>query len=325
MREDPPDVVHASGWIAYSNAAALTGTSTPLVLSVRDYGYSCAVRTLMQFDHWPCSGPAPKKCLQCATHRYGAAKAISAVSGVSFGRHLLTRHVRGIHAVSTHIRTIIERDLIDGDTAWQPPVVRIADIPPATEVDPDVAGTDALPKGPFILYVGQLTRHKGLLVLLEAYKQLASPPPLVLIGTEWPDTPQTLPPGVMNIGEAPHELVLAAWRRASFGVAPSIWPDPLPGVVREAMSQGKPVIGSATGGILDMIDDGKTGLLVQPGDVADLAAAMSKLLTDARLRSRMGSAARKATSAITASSVAAEFEQLYQSAIDRPAAYEGQR
>jgi glycosyltransferase involved in cell wall biosynthesis len=47
VRRWRPDLVHAHGWIAYSCAAALLGISIPLVVSVRDYGYTCALRTLL--------------------------------------------------------------------------------------------------------------------------------------------------------------------------------------------------------------------------------------------------------------------------------------
>jgi glycosyltransferase involved in cell wall biosynthesis len=318
IAERQPSVVNANGWIAYSCAAALSGSRIPLVLSVRDYGYSCAVRTLMRFDRSICSGPAPAKCLRCANHRYGALKAIAAVGGVSLGRPLLTHHVVGIHVVSEYIRSIVLRDLIgEEETNWTPPVVRIPDIPPHLSVSEGDLGNSSqismLPSEPFILFVGQLTKHKGLYTLLEAYRDLENPPPLVLIGTVWPDTPTSLPPGVVMVGEAPHALVLEAWRRSLFGVAPSIWPDPLPGVVREAMSQGKPVIGSAVGGILDMIDDGQTGLLVAPGDANSLRSAMASLLANPDLRERLGRAAQQATAQITAESVASEFERFYAS------------
>ena len=156
-------------------------------------------------------------------------------------------------------------------------------------------------------------------MLLDAYARLTSPPPLVLIGTVWPDTPTTFPAGVTVIREAPHAAVLAAWDRCLFGVTPSIWPDPLPGVVREAMSRGKPVIGSAVGGIVDMIDDGVTGLLVPPDDHIALSGAMERLIADSALRARLGAAARPAVAAFTAPAVAEQFEALYDGAIRRAA------
>ena len=90
----------------------------------------------------------------------------------------------------------------------------------------------------------------------------------MLIGTRWPETPATFPAGVTVLSDVPHGVVMAAWERSLFGVAPSVWPDPLPGVVREAMTRGRAVVATAVGGNPDMIDDGVSGLLVPPGDAA---------------------------------------------------------
>jgi glycosyltransferase involved in cell wall biosynthesis len=80
------------------------------------------------------------------------------------------------------------------------------------------------------------------------------------------------------------------------------------------MSRGKPVVGSAVGGIVDMVKNEETGLLVSPGDVPGLTAAMTRLLDDPELCARLGAQAREATAEITADSVAMEFETLYASA-----------
>jgi type III pantothenate kinase len=58
------------------------------------------------------------------------------------------------------------------------------------------------------------------------------------------------------------------------------------------MATGLPVIGSAVGGILEMVDDGRTGLLAQPGDAGGLADAICRLMDDTALASRLGMAAR---------------------------------
>src|SRR5205823_4711519 len=61
----------------------------------------------------------------------------------------------------------------------------------------------------------------------------------------------------------------------------------------EAMAYGRPVVASATGGLLDLVADGETGLLVPPGDVPALRAACERLLADPELRIRLGAAARE--------------------------------
>src|SRR5437764_15419646 len=71
--------------------------------------------------------------------------------------------------------------------------------------------SERLPAEPYILFVGALAPHKGILPLLAAYRQLVSPPPLHLIGTRWPDTPNELPPGVTAFEGVPHPQVMVAW------------------------------------------------------------------------------------------------------------------
>jgi glycosyltransferase involved in cell wall biosynthesis len=316
IRRHRSDVVHASGWIGYSSAAAALGLA-PVILSARDYGYSCAVRSLLHRETTVCSGPGLRKCLDCAGRHYGPAKGLVAVGGVFSGRPLLRRKVAGIHVVSRFVETVVRRDLLRGD-AWSPEVRRIPDIVPMADPEPlDAAGhelVDRLPTSPFILFVGALQPHKGLLILLRAYEAMATRVPLVIIGTRWPNAPETVPGATMLI-DVPHAVVMAAWERSLFGVVPSLWPDPLPGVVREAMTRGRPVIGSAIGGNLDMIEDGRTGFLVPPGDVPALAAAMDRLLGDPDLCRRLGQEARRSTEPFTAEAIAIAFEDLYRSVL----------
>ncbi|HYC89650.1 MAG TPA: glycosyltransferase family 4 protein [Thermoanaerobaculia bacterium] len=75
-------------------------------------------------------------------------------------------------------------------------------------------------------------------------------------------------------------------------VLPSVWPEPFGLVLLEAMASGKPVIATRHGGPVEIVADGETGLLVAPGSVEELVAAMHGLSKDAALRARMGRAAR---------------------------------
>jgi glycosyltransferase involved in cell wall biosynthesis len=308
IRAFSPDLVHAYGWITYSCAVALTGRKTPLLVSARDYGNICAVRTLMQGDA-RCSGPAPAKCLACAGHFYGPAKGAAAATGVLAGRRLLRRKAAGVHSVSRFVDGTIRRHLVDG----RPGLTRavIPDFRVHGEGNGSASAPAGLPDEPYILYVGALRRVKGVDVLLDAWRGLGNRPPLVLAGTRAPDTPAAFPPGVTVLFDAPHDHVMAAWRGALFGVAPSVWYEPLGNVVHEAQSQGVPVIGTTPGGHDDMIVDGEDGLLVSPGDAAVLRTAMERLVADPKLRSAMGRRARVSAQRFTAERIVPEFEALY--------------
>jgi glycosyltransferase involved in cell wall biosynthesis len=329
IRRFKPDVVHAYGWFSYSCALALLGTSIPLLISARDYGYSCATRTLVYRGEQVCDGPALQKCLGCAANLYGAPKGWLAALGVLMGRSLLKHKVRGVHSISAYVQAIVRRDFWREQTRDSgTSTIAEAIIPSFREDDADQdSGNDAenqtyldrLPTEKFILYVGALRRVKGVSQLLAAYARIASPPPLVLIGTFESDSPREFPPGVVVLENVPHRAVMAIWERSLFGVIPSLWPEPLGSVVYEGMSRGKAVIGTTPGGHTDMIVPGETGLLVPAGDIDALTGAMTDLIDQPNLRECLGTAAKERSRLFTASVAVPQFERFYQQIVDRAA------
>jgi glycosyltransferase involved in cell wall biosynthesis len=169
-----------------------------------------------------------------------------------------------------------------------------------------------LPKKEFLLFVGELSRDKGLPTLLRAYESLGRErPPLLLIGRRTPDTPKHFPDGVQTCAEWPHDHVMAAFRHCLFAVLPSICLDACPTTVLEAMASGRPVVATTTGGITDMIADGENGLLVPPGDEYQLAEAMAQLLDDSDLRTHLAAGAQERVRRFTSSAVVERLEAVY--------------
>jgi glycosyltransferase involved in cell wall biosynthesis len=138
-----------------------------------------------------------------------------------------------------------------------------------------------------------------------------------MIGARSPEPLPDFPPGVVPLFDVPHDTVMAAWERALFGVFPSVVPEALGNVVHEAMSQGRAVVGTRPGGHVDMIEEGKTGMLLPSGDVQALADAMRRLLSAPQLRERMGEAGRLRAASFTSEVVVPEIEQLYELAAVR--------
>ena len=136
---------------------------------------------------------------------------------------------------------------------------------------------------PHVLYVGRLSAEKGVLELVAACAGL----PLVVVGdgplrAQVPGAVGFVPPGELGAYYERAAVVAAPSLREGYGVA-----------VREAMAWGRPVVASAVGGLTDAVEDGVTGLLVPPGDVQALRAAIVRLLGDADLRARLGAAGRE--------------------------------
>jgi glycosyltransferase involved in cell wall biosynthesis len=175
-----------------------------------------------------------------------------------------------------------------------------------------------LPAGGYLLYVGALGRHKGVDVLLAAHRRMRRRVPLVLIGTPHGDLDPS-GPGVTVVHSQPHATVMAAWERASVGVVPSVWHEPMGQVAVEAMVSGRAVVVSDVGGLRDIVEDGVSGLRVPPGDPDALATALDELVGDPARAAAMGVAGRARAALCQASAVAPRVIEVFDEVIARRA------
>lgn len=135
---------------------------------------------------------------------------------------------------------------------------------------------------PFVLYAGRLSPEKGIAELVEATHGMR----LVVAG----DGPlRGLVPGAT--GFLPHVELEQLYERAGVVALPSLR-EGLPVTLLEAMAHGCPIVATPVGGIPELVEHGRTGLLVPPGDPEALRAAIELLLSDAGLSRRLGRAAR---------------------------------
>ncbi len=310
LRACSPQIVHGHDWLARSYLPLKPFRRAPLIMSLHYYTLSCAKKNLMR-DGAPCSGPAPDKCLRCSAHHYGAIKGMGvAASNWLMGaaeRRGVDRYIAVSHA------TALGNGLANGATTVIPNFLPAQQHALAADLKPYL---DQLPAGDFFLFVGDLRPMKGVDVLLAAYRTLDNPPPLVLIGKVWPDTPQSFPPNVHILRDWPNAAVMAAWQRSAVAVVPSIWAEPFGIVVIEAMAGATPVVASCVGGIPEIVEDGVSGILVPSGDTGALAQALARLTHDVPLRRRMGEAARHRATDYDAAVVVPQIEALYQQVLD---------
>ncbi|QJT05598.1 glycogen synthase [Streptomyces asoensis] len=173
-------------------------------------------------------------------------------------------------------------------------------------------GTDALtrigldPDRPFVLFVGRITRQKGVPHLLRAVRDI-DPAAQVVLCAGAPDTPEIdqefrdLFAGLSRARDGVHWIprmlprpeVIQLLTHAAVFVCPSVY-EPLGIVNLEAMACGTPVVASRVGGIPEVVEDGVTGTLVAVDDdfEAGLARALDAVLGDPAAGRRMGEAGR---------------------------------
>jgi glycosyltransferase involved in cell wall biosynthesis len=141
------------------------------------------------------------------------------------------------------------------------------------------------------LYVGRLSSEKGLDVLARA-TEAAPQIPVEVIGNGPLEDLARQAFGARWLGYLSLDDIMARMGRAQFLVLPSICYENSPRTIVEAFACGLPVIASRLGALADIVQDGVTGLLFQPGDGADLAAKMAWADAHPEEMTRMGQAAR---------------------------------
>jgi len=306
VRSERPDIVHAHNWLVNSYLPLDRDAGPALVLSMHDYGLVCATKRFLNRGA-DCTGPHTGKCVRCAGDYYGRIKG----AGVALGTRLAEPRLRNAIDVFLPVSTAVRnRCGVEGELHRVVPNF-IGELPAPVPDDPRL---EALPSEPFILYFGDVTVDKGGRQLVEAYKALEDPPPLVLVGRCYlRGLDET--PGVISLGRLPHPLAIEALRHSLFTVVPSLLPETFGLVALETAAAGKPIVASRIGGLLDVVVDGKTGILVAPAAREAMTAAMRRLLDDAGLRERMGAAAREWVQRFSPAAVVPQFEEAYELAL----------
>jgi glycosyltransferase involved in cell wall biosynthesis len=303
---ESPEIVHGHDWLARSFLPIPARSRIPFVLSLHYYTVTCAKKTLV-YGGAPCSGPGLVKCIACGSRHYGSGKG----TGVVLGNFVFAEAER--RAVDLFIpvseATAVGNRLVGSGLPYMviPNFVRDPKPWDPREVD----RPERLPEGDFLLFVGDLRSEKGIEILFDAYRALDDPPPLVLIGKVWPDSPHNLPENVHLLTGWLNEHVREAQRRCLALVAPSVWPEPFGMVVLETLAAGRPVIASRIAGLAELVEDRVNGLLVQPGDAGALRKAMASVVNDAVLVNSLAANASPSAERFHASRIVPRFERAY--------------
>ena len=223
---------------------------------------------------------------------------------------VVAAHSQALTAVSSWLA---ERATIAGDkrVTVAPMPVRIEDFPEGPSV-----------REPRLLFVGKLTEQKGLHFLLQAMARSRTRPSLEVVGAGRVDD-QALREQAVALGIEdritwtpllPQVELGKRYRNARALVIPAI-EEGLGLTAVEAALSATPVIAFASGGVVDAVRDGETGILVPTGDVESLAAAIDRLVDDPTEAARLGGAGRRfALGRFSATAVAAQYAEHYRRA-----------
>lgn len=281
-----PDVLHVHNNYRYpiTILAALHGY--PTVQTVHDYCtlYPTAACTHMQ----TCAFQPVRTALR---HRCMNWKILVTEGWLLYGRRFLDRWLVGMFiAPSKDLAEHLRRSGAE----------RVAHLGNFTDVNMSYQPPPA--ERNVVLYVGALIPHKGVDVLLRAFRQVEQEVPnaeLCVVG-DGPDRGrlQTLAAslGTRRIAFQTTQrgaTLGESYRSAAVVVIPSLWLENAPLVAFEAMAHGRAVVGSCVGGIPELIRDGRNGYLFARGDTTELSTHLRNLLMNRLLAIELGAAGKQ--------------------------------
>ncbi|HUF50675.1 MAG TPA: glycogen synthase [Longimicrobiales bacterium] len=316
------DIVHCHTWYTHFAGCLVKNLHTvPLVLTTH---------SLEPHRPWKAEqlGTAYQLSSWIERTAYGNADGVVAVS------QSMLRDVRELYSVPEERIRVIHNGI---DLAQYRPTTSI-DTLRECGIDPEV---------PFVLFVGRITRQKGIIHLVNAIRHFDAGAQVVLCAGA-PDTPaiaREMTEAVERArAESAHRIVwieetlskdriIHLYTHAAVFVCPSVY-EPFGIINLEAMACETPVVASAVGGIPEVVEHGDTGLLVAPEAISateveprhpqqfarDLAAAVNTLLADADLRAAMGRKARaRVEQHFSWRSIARQTVDFYQEVVARHA------
>ncbi len=288
IRETRPDLVHCHN-IYHQLTPSIIGAAkklgVPVVLTLHDYKPVCPTYNRLR-DGEPCSD-----CLdgdfshvlrnRCAEGSLGKSALLYAEAVVQRVRGSYEK-VDAFIAPSRYMQQSI---------AHRVPDDRIRLLYNGIDTN-EVRGSGA--DDGYVLFLGRLVREKGVETLLKAHANSSAGWRLAIAGTGPLGDELMAKYNPSNfVGYVAGDALKAMIDRASVVVVPSEWYENCPMSVLEAMAYGKPVVGSRMGGIPELVEDGKTGLLHEAGNVNELTSALDRLMSSAELRQQMGMAGRQ--------------------------------
>ncbi len=280
IRQLRPDVMHVHNTLPLLSPSvywAAHAERVPVVQTLHNYRLLCPNALFFRDGH-PCEKclgrlPWPGVLHACYRHSHAA----SAVLAVMLALHRTIKTWQDKVDTYIALTEFAKRKFIQGGLPPQKVIVK----PNCVHPDPGMGQG----QGGNALFVGRLSPEKGIRALLDGWKSLNTAVRLTIVG-DGPGSTQIQKSiearGIQNVevlGRRPRDQVLRLMRDARFLVFPSECYESFPMSIAEAFACGTPVVAARVGAMVEVVEDGRTGLHFNPGDAADLAAKMEWLLT----------------------------------------------
>jgi glycosyltransferase involved in cell wall biosynthesis len=256
------------------------------VQSLHNFRLMCPQGFLLRNDK-PCEdcvGKLPWRGVMHRCYRGSAAQSAVLATMVGVNRALSTYNKSVTQYVA--LTEFCRRKFIESGLPAERIVVKpnFIDLPP---VPLNVSRSGAL-------FVGRLSREKGIYAIADAFRILRSPHSTLDVIGDGPDVDALRGIEGVNVqGVKPPAEIYHAMARSAYLLMPSIWYENFPRVLVEAFACGLPVIASRLGAMSELIEDGVTGLQVEPGDASDLADKIAWANSHPYEMREMGLAARR--------------------------------
>lgn len=293
LREFRPDIIHMSNvhrqiTLSILDAPYLREHRVPVVYTAHDYILVCPAYTMVDGEGKVCDRCLGGRFGNCLWHRcvkFSLAKSVLATAEAAFLKH--HRSYDKIDLIIAPSR-FMKRKLEEGGFAGR--VVYLQNFLTDSQVAMGERCFDAdkLSKPPYFLYFGRLTEVKGVVTLMRAFAEACRS----CLPADWNlriagDGPERarieqivadegLQDRVELLGYLTGEPLQRQVGGARFTVMPSEWRENMPYSGLESLAAGTPVIGARIGGIPDIVRDGETGLLFEPGNAGELVGLLRK-------------------------------------------------
>ena len=296
ITRENPDIAHVhkfSNTLTPSILYALKEKDLPVVQTLHDYRTVCPNYSMYDFNRF-------ELCEDCKGHKYyNAVKRKCQKSSYlislniaieSYLYHFLRTYERTIDlfiSPSSFLRKKMIEFGINGNK-----IIHIPNFVNSNEYTPNYSNSN------YILYFGRLEKHKGIKTLISAMKYVKTSKLYVVGEGSYRNRLERYSKNnnirnVVFLEFVTRKKLLELIKYSLFTILPSEWYENCPISVLESFALGKPVIGANIGGIPELIEEGRTGILFKSGNVDDLAEKINYLLSNKNLVIEMGRNARK--------------------------------